>query len=75
MQHITKKTPHRANPRGIVEILIFSITRPGWTDAYRFNEIGFPTKAQGACAYGCKIFENPEGIRAVFHNSSYGCPL
>lgn len=75
MQHITKNTPTRMNDRGLREILIFSVTRPGWTKEHRFHESGFPNTTETNCRYGCKVYENPEGIRAVFHNSNYGCPL
>jgi hypothetical protein len=75
MQQITKNTPTRTNARGLQEILIYSITQPGWTLTHRFREVGFPNPGRETCRYGCKIYENREHVRVVFHNSNYGCPL
>lgn len=77
VQHITNATPRRRRS-GLHQILIFSITTPGWKRTMDFNEVSlelYPGKL--ACwGYGCKVYEHCEdGTQVVWHNRTYGCPL
>ena len=78
MQNITPTTPRRVNVFGLVELLLYSITAPGWYIGADFDEVGLElTAGVPACrSYGCKIYKHRySDVRVVWHNSNYGCPL